>query len=74
METSSSKISIREKICYGLGDSSANIFLGMTMMFLSIYYTDVFKLNPAAMGTLFLITRLIDAISDPVIGSLSVLK
>ena len=34
METSSQKISIREKICYGLGDSSANIFLGMTMMFI----------------------------------------
>ncbi len=64
-------IRFREKFCYGLGDTSANIFMGMTMMFLSIYYTDVFKLNPAAMGTLFLITRLIDAISDPVIGSLS---
>lgn len=64
-------VSFREKFCYGLGDTSANIFMGMTMMFLSIYYTDVFKLNPAAMGTLFLITRLIDAISDPVIGSLS---
>lgn len=64
-------IRFREKFCYGLGDTSANIFMGMTMMFLSIYYTDVFKLNPAAMGTLFLITRLIDAISDPVIGSIS---
>ncbi|VYT78367.1 MFS transporter [Metakosakonia massiliensis] len=66
-----SPVSFREKFCYGLGDTSANIFMGMTMMFLSIYYTDVFKLNPAAMGTLFLITRLIDAISDPVIGALS---
>jgi GPH family glycoside/pentoside/hexuronide:cation symporter len=66
-----SPVSLREKFCYGLGDTSANIFMGMTMMFLSIYYTDVFKLSPAAMGTLFLITRLIDAISDPVIGSLA---
>ncbi len=66
-----SPVSLREKLCYGLGDTSANIFMGMTMMFLSIYYTDVFKLSPAAMGTLFLITRLIDAISDPVIGSLA---
>lgn len=66
-----SQIRFREKFCYGLGDTSANIFMGMTMMFLSIYYTDVFKLNPAVMGTLFLVTRLIDAISDPVIGSLS---
>jgi len=66
-----SKVSFREKFCYGLGDTSANIFMGMTMMFLSIYYTDVFKLDPAVMGTLFLITRLLDAVSDPIIGSLS---
>lgn len=71
MKTPVTPITFREKFCYGLGDTSANIFMGMTMMFLSIYYTDVFKLSPAAMGTLFLITRLIDAISDPVIGSLS---
>jgi len=45
--------------------------MGMTMMFLTIYYTDVFKLAPAAMGTLFLLTRFIDAISDPLIGSMS---
>ena len=64
-------ITLREMFCYGLGDTSANIFMGMTMMFLSIYYTDVFKLSPAAMGTLFLITRLIDAVSDPLIGALA---
>ena len=66
-----SPVTLREKVCYGLGDTSANIFMGMTMMFLSIYYTDVFKLSPAAMGTLFLISRLIDAVSDPLIGSLA---
>ena len=62
-------ISFREKFCYGLGDTSANIFMGLTMMFLTVYYTDVFKLNPAAMGTLFLITRILDAVSDPLIGA-----
>lgn len=64
-----SYISFREKFCYGLGDTSANIFMGLTMMFLTVYYTDVFKLNPAAMGTLFLITRILDAVSDPLIGA-----
>ena len=61
-------ISFKEKFSYGLGDASANIFMGMTMMFLTIYYTDVFRLNPVTMGTLFLITRVMDAISDPLIG------
>ncbi len=65
------KLSFREKFCYGLGDASMNIFMGFTMMFLTIFYTDVFKLNPAIMGTLFLAVRFIDAISDPLCGMIS---
>lgn len=65
------KISFREKFCYGLGDASLNIFMGFTMMFLTIFYTDVFKLNPVVMGTLFLSVRFIDAISDPLCGIIS---
>ena len=69
MQNESEKISIREKICYGLGDSSANIFFGMTMMFLPYFYTDVVGLTAGAMGALFLIARLVDAFSDPFIGN-----
>lgn len=65
------KISFREKFCYGLGDTSFNIFMGFTMMFLTVYYTDVMMLDPAVMGTLFLITRIIDAFSDPLCGMIS---
>lgn len=71
MTATTEKISFREKFCYGLGDASLNIFMGFTMMFLTIFYTDVFKLNPAVMGTLFLAVRLIDAISDPLCGMIS---
>lgn len=69
--TTTEKLSFREKFCYGLGDASLNIFMGFTMMFLTVFYTDVFKLNPAVMGTLFLAVRFIDAISDPLCGMLS---
>lgn len=65
----SGKVSIREKICYGLGDSSANIFFGMTMLFLPYFYTDVVGISAAAMGVLFLVARLMDAFSDPIIGN-----
>ncbi len=66
------KKSLLEKsFCYGLGDTSFNIFMGFTMMFLTIFYTDVFKLDPIVMGTLFLVTRIIDAISDPLCGMIS---
>lgn len=63
------KLSIKEKICFGLGDSSANIFLGMTMMFLPYFYTDVLGISAGAMGLLFVVARLVDAIYDPIIGS-----
>lgn len=65
------KLSVKEKICYGLGDSSANIFLGMTMMFLPYFYTDVLGISAAAMGTLFIVARLIDAFYDPIIGNVA---
>lgn len=71
MSGTTEKLSFREKFCYGLGDASANIFMGFTLMFLTVYYTDVFKLDPAVMGTLFLISRFIDAVSDPLIGMIS---
>lgn len=36
--------------------------------FLLIFYTDVVGLNPAAVGTLFLIARVLDGLNDPLIG------
>lgn len=63
------RLTIKEKICYGLGDSSANIFLGMTMMFLPYFYTDVLGISAAAMGILFIVARLVDAFYDPLIGN-----
>jgi GPH family glycoside/pentoside/hexuronide:cation symporter len=33
-----------------------------------IYYTDVAKINPVAIGTMFLVTRIWDAINDPIMG------
>ncbi len=65
------KLTIKEKICYGLGDSSANIFLGMTMMFLPYFYTDVLGISAGAMGVLFIVARLVDAFYDPFIGSMA---
>lgn len=62
------KLSIREKIAYALGDASANIAWRGISAFLMIYYTDVFGLAPAVVGTLMFVVRLSDGISDVAMG------
>lgn len=62
-------LSIKEKISYGLGDTASNIIFQTVMMFLLIFYTDVVGLSPAWVGSLFLAVRVIDAITDPLMGS-----
>lgn len=62
------KISICEKLCYALGDASANIAWRGICTFLFIVYTDVFGLDPLAVGTLMLVVRLSDGISDVGMG------
>ena len=57
-----------EKLGYGLGDTASNFFFQVFNIFLLYYYTDIFGLSAAAVGTMFLVTKIVDAISDPVMG------
>ena len=66
--TTDGKVSLREKVCYALGDASANIAWRGICAFLMIYYTDVFGLAPAIVGTLFFVVRLSDGVSDVAMG------
>ena len=61
----------KEKIAYGLGDTASNIIFQTVMLFLTFFYTDIFGISPAIVGTLFLVVRIIDAITDPLMGSLT---
>ncbi|MFQ3199019.1 MAG: GPH family glycoside/pentoside/hexuronide:cation symporter [Paraglaciecola sp.] len=64
-------LKIREKIAYGLGDTASNIVFQTVMLFLSFFYTDVFGISPAVVGTLFLVVRIFDAVTDPLMGALT---
>ena len=65
------KLSTGEKIGYGLGDTASNLYFKFFEVFLVYYYTDIFGLNPAAMGTMFLVANLWDAINDPLMGAIA---
>ena len=61
-------LSFREKVGYGLGDMASNFYMGFFGLFLLYYYTDVFGISPAAAATMLLVTKVVDAISDPAMG------
>ena len=62
------KISLKEKVGYGLGDAASSMFWKIFSMYLLFFYTDVFGLAPAVVGTMFLITRIWDSCFDPIVG------
>lgn len=64
-------LSVVEKVGYSLGDAASNIYFQIFVTYMLIFYTDVFGLPAAAVGTMFLVSRMFDAINDPLIGALA---
>ncbi|CAN5521431.1 MFS transporter [soil metagenome] len=62
------KLNIKEKIGYGFGDFASSMFWKIFSVYLLYYYTDVFGIAAAAVGTMFLVTRIWDTALDPIIG------
>lgn len=61
-------VSLREKICYGLGDSACNVVYGLCSTLLTFFYTDYVGVDIALVGIIFLITRFFDGVSDIIMG------
>ena len=57
-----------EKIGYGFGDMASSMFWKLFGAYLMVFYPDVFGISAAAVGTMFLVTRIWDAFVDPVVG------
>lgn len=68
---SEKKLTRTNVIGYGLGDMSNGLTFGMSSTYLLAFYTDVLGITAAAAGTLFLVVRLIDAMTDPMMGAFS---
>ncbi|MFG6653439.1 glycoside-pentoside-hexuronide (GPH):cation symporter [Scandinavium sp. M-37] len=62
------KLSVAEKIGFGMGDAACGIVYSSVTMFLTYFYTDIYGLSAAAVGVMFLVTRILDAITDPLTG------
>lgn len=66
----SDRLSLAERASYGFGDFGYSLAYNMAGAFLLYYYTTVVGLPAAAVGTIFLVARLLDAVIDPLVGVL----
>ena len=64
-------LSIREKLGYAVGDAGFNFYWIIIGSYLSYFYTDIFGLSAAAAGTMFLVTKIVDACTDPAMGAIA---
>lgn len=64
-------LKLREKVGYAAGDFGFNLYWASIASFLAVFYTDIFGIPAAAAGTMFLITKIIDAITDPIMGAVA---
>ena len=62
------KLRLKERLSYGLGDIGFSLPYNMASGFLLYYYVNVMKLPAEAIGTIFLIARLLDAVIDVLVG------
>ncbi len=66
----SNKLSLKEKLSYGLSDTAYNLVFTVVSTYLMFYYTDVAGLSLESVGLLFLIVRVLDAFASPIFGIL----
>ena len=64
-------LSVTEKVGYSLGDAAANFIFQTMLIFLLSFYTDIFGLAAGAVGTLFLVARVTDAMFDFGMGAVA---
>jgi len=60
-----------EKFGFGLGDTASNIVYQAVINVLLYFYTDVYGITAAAAGTLMLVVRIFDAVTDPMMGAIA---
>lgn len=68
MKKTNQRPGVGEKICYFMANIGNIPVMGLLSAFFMIFYTDVVGLDPAAIATLFLISKVMDGVSDPVMG------
>ena len=63
-------LNLYQKLAYGAGDLASNCSYGLVSSFVLLYLTSTLGLNSAVIGTLMLLSKVLDGISDVIFGTL----
>ena len=71
MSSEMQKLPIKEKMGFACGDLASNLYFQTFMTFMPYFYTNIFGITAGAMGWMFLISKIFDAVNDPIMGMLA---
>lgn len=70
MTNENQKITLLEKLIYGSGDVGLNAMYTLFSTYVLFFYTDVIFMNAALIGTVIMISKIFDGVSDLIAGQL----
>lgn len=62
---------MREKLGYGVGDLTSQLYLSFFSFFLLYFFADLGGIAPASVALMLLLAKLLDAVTDPLMGALA---
>jgi GPH family glycoside/pentoside/hexuronide:cation symporter len=65
------RLSIARKVGFTLGSYACNLYWMSVLIFLLFFYTDAVGLPAATAGLIYMIASIVDAVLDPVMGSIA---
>lgn len=65
------KLSVFQKIGYGLGEAGSTLSWTLVSSYLTVFYSDVVGLAPAIISVIMLVARIWQAVCDPLFGGIA---
>ena len=62
---------VKDKVGYMFGNIANDLMFIMASMYLTVFYTDVLKIDSFLVGTIFLVSRVVDAFTDTAMGRIA---
>jgi len=71
MDGASNRLTPGQRVGYAVGDLGINLYFISTATYLLYFYTDVFGISAAVAASVLLVARVVDAVTDPLMGMIA---